>query len=83
MGDCHLRQRTHQQQREAGAQEITRDYRWPGRVDGQRTTKEEPGPDRSSNRNHAHLPRAQLAREACFLGEYGSSAANLIRGCYH
>ncbi len=63
MGDSHFRERSHEKQRDEGAEHVAEDDAVAGQVPGQGTAEKQPGSDRAADGDHAQLPAGQAARE--------------------
>ena len=57
----------HQQQRDCGREEITKDDARPGGAHGERATQEQSRADGATNGDHAQLPLVELASQTLFF----------------
>ena len=67
VGDGHLRERAHEEQRDHGADEVADQHSRARRPDSEGTAQKQPGPDRTADRDHAELPRGQRTGELLTL----------------
>ena len=66
MGDGHLRQAAHQQQRDETADRVAQDHAGAGQADGELAAQEEARPDRAADGDHAHLAGGEPPVQALF-----------------